>query len=462
MMRGIWIAAACLLTMTAPRAWAETQAETAAAKLCFDYDTPMKKKVAACSALIASKTLDTTVVSAAYYSRGQAYFVAKITQKSDADINKAIQLNPKFTSAILVRGANHYNKKEYDAAIRDYSSVIRLEPARAATYVGRAYVYEAMSDFDRAIADYDTALRLQPDLEKARQGRAFAIATKNAKRPLQELPAASREPAAPGDLASAASQEPPSPTLDAPSATLARERRIALVIGNSSYQAVSALPNPAKDAELVGEAMRRAGIDTTVVRDLDRAGMVNALKAFAEKADAADWAMIYYAGHGIEVAGTNYLIPVDARLRNERDIQDEAVTLQRLLSATEGAHKLRLVVLDACRNNPFAQQMKMASATRAVSRGLARVEPGSGTLVVYAAKEGTTADDGDGVNSPFAASFARRVAEPGVEINMTFRLIRQDVMTATGNHQEPFTYGALPPEALYFAGIGQGTPPPGP
>ena len=178
--------------------------------------------------------------------------------------------------------------------------------------------------------------------------------------------------------------------------------------------------------------------------------MVAALKAFARKADAADWAVIYYAGHGIEVGGMNYLIPVDAKLETDRDIPDEAISLERMLSAIDGAHKLKLVVLDACRNNPFARQMKVTVASRSIGRGLAPVEPTGATLVVYAAREGTTAEDGDGADSPFALSFAKRIVEPGVEINKALRFVRQDVLQTTDNHQEPFVYGSLPPDDFYF------------
>lgn len=151
----------------------------------------------------------------------------------------------------------------------------------------------------------------------------------------------------------------------------------------------------------------------------------------------------------MEVGGTNYLIPIDAQLKSDRNLPDEAITLQRVLDAINEAHKLRLVVLDACRNNPFPQ-MKLAVASRAVTRGLGRIEPASATMLVYAAKDGTTAEDGNGDNSPFAASLAKRLSQPGLEINKIFRFVRQDVLTATNIKQEPFVYGSLPPEDFVF------------
>jgi uncharacterized caspase-like protein len=244
---------------------------------------------------------------------------------------------------------------------------------------------------------------------------------------------------------------PPAPAPPIPARRADSERRVALVIGNSAYRAVEILPNPSKDAELIGAALRHSGIeDVTVLHDLDRQGMIAALNAFAKKADVADWAVIYYAGHGIEFGGTNYLIPVDARLETDLSLADEAITLERMQSAIGRAHKLKLIVLDACRTNPFAKQMKMTSADRSISRGFAPFEPTGATLVVYAAKAGTSAKDGDGVDSPFAMSFAKRIVEPGLEITMTFRFVRQDVLQTTGNQQEPFVYGSLPPDYFYF------------
>jgi uncharacterized caspase-like protein len=173
---------------------------------------------------------------------------------------------------------------------------------------------------------------------------------------------------------------------------------------------------------------------------------------FAREAEGADWAVVYYAGHGIEMGGVNYLLPVDARLETDRDAQFEAVPLDQVMSAVDGAKKLRLVLLDACRDNPFARQMRRTTASRSVGRGLARIEPEGGTLVVYAAKHGEVALDGEGGgNSPFVAALVKNLPTPGVEINKLFRLVRDEVMAATGRRQEPFLYGSLPGEDFFFA-----------
>ena len=222
-------------------------------------------------------------------------------------------------------------------------------------------------------------------------------------------------------------------------------RRVALVIGNSAYQHAPLLPNPRRDAAMVADALRQANFQSvTLQNDLGREQLVNALRDFARQAESADWAVVYYAGHGMEVAGVNYLIPVDARISTDRDINLEAVSMDQVLNSAERAKKLRLVLLDACRDNPFADQMKrtMTTVSRSVSRGLAQMEPDPGTLVVFAAKHGETAMDGDG-NSPFALAFVRDIKIPGVEVRRLFDNVRDDVMDMTGHQQQPYSYGSV-------------------
>jgi hypothetical protein len=225
----------------------------------------------------------------------------------------------------------------------------------------------------------------------------------------------------------------------------AAEKRVAFVVGNSSYQNVIPLTNPANDAAAITEMFRKAAFDVVESRrDLKNAELRRALRDFTEKARDADIAVIYYAGHGIEVDGTNYLIPVDAALERDTDAYDEAISLDRILQAIEPARQLRLVILDACRDNPFAKNMKRTVASRALGRGLAGVEPQRpNTLIAFAAKGGSTAADGDSRNSPFTAALLKHLAKPGLELGKAFRLVRDDVMNATGNRQEPFVYGSL-------------------
>ncbi len=223
------------------------------------------------------------------------------------------------------------------------------------------------------------------------------------------------------------------------------EKRVALVIGNSAYKSVPRLTNPVNDASLVGGMFRKAGFDTVDVKlDLSVVDMRKALREFGSKAREAEVAVIYYAGHGIELDGNNYLIPTDAALETDTDVFDEAFPLDRLLFAIEPAKQLRLVILDACRDNPFAKTMKRTVAARAIGRGLAKVEPTSpNTMIAFAAKAGSTASDGDSKNSPFAAALVERLPTPGLDLRKAFGFVRDDVLKNTGYKQEPYVYGSL-------------------
>ena len=177
--------------------------------------------------------------------------------------------------------------------------------------------------------------------------------------------------------------------------------------------------------------------------------MVAALKAFARKADAADWAIIYFAGHGIEIGGTNYLIPVDAKLETDRDVPDEAISLEQMQSEIEGAHKLKLIVLDACRDNPFASQMKVTVANRSIGRGLSPVEPTGGTwssMPQRAARALRTAKA-----TTAHCDFLRQAdCRTGRRDQQDVAIFAAGRARKTGNHQEPFVYGSLPPDNFYF------------
>jgi len=223
------------------------------------------------------------------------------------------------------------------------------------------------------------------------------------------------------------------------------EKRVALVIGNSAYQNVARLPNPVNDGATIAKTLQDAGFDVVDSRhDLAAAETRRALRDFADRARDADIAVVYYAGHGIEVDGGNYLIPIDAKLERDTDVYDEALSLDRVLLSIEPAKKLRLVILDACRDNPFAKSMKRTVASRAIGQGLAKIEPNSpNMLIAYSAKAGSTAADGDGRNSPFTSALSRHLTTPGLDVRRAFGFVRDDVLKSTGNRQEPFVYGSL-------------------
>jgi hypothetical protein len=229
-----------------------------------------------------------------------------------------------------------------------------------------------------------------------------------------------------------------------PVAALA-EKRVALVIGNTAYRNVSALPNPKKDAAAMAKLFKDAGFDTVVAAtDVENLDFKRAIRKFEDAAGDADIAVIFYAGHGIEIGGVNYLIPVDAKLATDRDAQDEAISLDRLVESVDAAKRLRLIIIDACRDNPFVATMKRRTASRSVSSGLGKVEPtGTDTLIAYAAKAGSTAEDGDGADSPFTTALLANLTTPGLDIRLAFGRIRDQVMKITDRRQEPFVYGSL-------------------
>ncbi|WP_027567685.1 caspase family protein [Bradyrhizobium sp. URHA0013] len=223
------------------------------------------------------------------------------------------------------------------------------------------------------------------------------------------------------------------------------DRRVALVIGNSAYKSAPKLGNPVNDATLVGGMFKKAGFDSVDVRlDLSASEMRRMLREFAGRTRDADMAVIYYAGHGIELEGTNYLIPIDATLETDGDVLDETIPVERALFAVEPAKQLRLIILDACRDNPFSKTMKRTLASRAIGRGLAKVEPTSpNTMIAFAAKAGSTASDGDSRNSPFAVALVEHLPKPGLDLRKAFGFVRDDVLKSTGYKQEPYVYGSL-------------------
>jgi Caspase domain len=228
-------------------------------------------------------------------------------------------------------------------------------------------------------------------------------------------------------------------------------KRVALVIGNAKYTHFSALANPDNDAASIAQALRDAKFDDVeLAGDLDFNSLKKALKNFSSKAVGAEVALVYYAGHGVEVDGVNYLVPVEAELQRATDVEFEAIPLDLARTAVSSATKLRMVVLDACRNNPF--KLVKADGTRAGrTRGLRAIETKASEFIAYSAKEGTTANDGpeDG-NSPFATALVAAIAKPGLEVRLMFGKVRDDVMEATNKEQEPFTYTSLGGESIFL------------
>ncbi len=332
-----------------------------------------------------------------------------------ADCNGLIEKQPRNIFAINNRADVFMMKGDLDAALKDYNTAIQINPNNVRAHSGRGQLYERRKDLAQARADYRAAAYSLTKFDELDVARARAIAQ-------QRL--AALTPQAPGG---------------APSG-----RRVALVIGNGAYKNVHALPNPPRNSKLIASVLHDVGFQTVIsATDLTRDKFFDALKTFADEAEKADWAVVYYAGHGFEIGGVNYLVPIDAKLAADRDAESQAVALEQVIAAVGAARKVRLVILDACRDNPFAPTMQHTLSLKLVDKGFSNIEPGAGFMVVYAAKHGETAIDGDnGADSPFSTALAREIKEPRVEIRKLFDIVRDDVWSATKHEQQPFTYGS--------------------
>jgi uncharacterized caspase-like protein len=233
----------------------------------------------------------------------------------------------------------------------------------------------------------------------------------------------------------------------------AAEKRVALVVGNSNYAQVGTLANPANDANDISTALKSAGFEVILGLDVDKREFDTKVRNFADLLEDADVAIFFYAGHGLQVSGRNYLIPVDARLQGERDLDFDAVNLDFILKQMElgRADKTNIVFLDACRDNPFTRNLARSMGTRSASigKGLAQVDTGVGTFISYSTQPGNVALDGTGRNSPFTAALAKHVREPGHNLTSVMIQVRKDVLAATGGKQVPWDHSALTGE-FYF------------
>jgi tetratricopeptide (TPR) repeat protein len=465
---------------------------------CSGESSP-DRKIAACTHILEDAKSPSALRVTAYRSRGITYSKKGLYELATADFDEALKLDPRDALSMGSRGYAYAQRGQYDRAIADLGEALRLNPKSDRAYNERGRVYLRKNELEAAFNDFDAAVRINPKsvhalnnraLVLARRGRfdeaidGFTEALKVDPRYLLAYTNRARSYEEKGELELAladlkkAAEGVPRPNMEedqrakatgakeAPRLTLAiaqgkvvgskapSERRVALVVGNSAYAHATPLRNPASDAKLLAASLRQAGFtEVREVFDADLSTLGKALKDFGDLAVGSDWAVIYFAGHGIEVGGTNYLIPVDARLEQQAHVEDEAMPLSRVMSKVIGASKLQLVILDACRNNPFVPRMRgTGRQSRSIGSGLTAIEPESGVLVAYAARDGTTALDGEttSANSPYADALARYMGEQGLEISLLFRKVRDDVLIKTGKQQEPYTYGSLPAQPFYF------------
>jgi tetratricopeptide (TPR) repeat protein len=404
--------------------------------------------------------------SEGYTGRAQFYYWRQQYDLAIQDLDKALQLKPDDTTAratkamtllrlgrideasaeadiglrsgqryffLAVRGAIALEQKKFAAAVDDFTEAMKgLQIAKgfAWYYMHRGLAYEKLGQKALAMADYKTAIGFDAADPTEREAR---------------VEARERLSALEGEMLSAQQPAQAQPAAAAPS------RRVALVIGIGAYDNAPRLRNPASDAAAMAAKLRELGFAEVVeVSDPTRADLEAALMAFGDKAADADWALVFYAGHGMQVDGRNFLIPKDAKLDSDRHVDFETVVLDRVLESASGAKKLSLVILDACRNNPFLKRMRQTRGTRSFGQGLAAVDPVQGQMIVYATKDGSVANDGEGEHSPFTEALLAHIAETHLDIRLMFSKVRDTVMQNTQNKQQPFTYGSLPGEGLFF------------
>jgi tetratricopeptide (TPR) repeat protein len=405
-----------------------------------------------------AKMIQLSNSSESYAGRAWAYFRKGMLEQAKTDAGMAVRVDPQQPFSRTVRGYVNSALGAHETALADFSKAISFGWTTPLVLGGRGAVYAALGKKDLAMADLRQAIatpaRRPDDREAQAEARERLAALElGASAPSAGValppPAAVASPPAPPAVVIA----PTPQSAPVEKAVPAPLRRIALVIGNSAYRNAPALPNPSRDARSIAETFRHLGFSEVVeLHDLSLSAFSSALKDFGDHAADADWAVLYFAGHGLEVGGQNYLVPVDAALARASHVEEEALPLDRVLTKVQPARKLKLVILDSCRNNPFAQRMTQEKgAMRSMARGFARVEPLGGVLVAYAARDGSVAADGSAEHSPFTQALLDHFEQPGLELSLMFRKVRDSVVQTTHGDQEPFTYGSLPGEAMYFS-----------
>lgn len=234
------------------------------------------------------------------------------------------------------------------------------------------------------------------------------------------------------------------------------QKRVALVIGNGGYQHTAHLKNPINDANDMAAALQRLGFDVLRGIDLTQGGMRDILRTFTGKAAGADVALLFYAGHGLQVGGKNYLLPVDAQIENQADLEFGSIDLNLVLGVMEGQAKTSIAFLDACRDNPLGTRLSRGTRSGGVGRGLAQVDSGVGTLIAFATQPGNVALDGDGRNSPFTSALLTIMEQPGLSLSEVMISVRNEVLKSTAGKQVPWEHSSLTGQ-FYFKPLEAGS-----
>jgi len=392
-----------------------------------------------------------------------------------ADINEAIRLDPTLPQPLTSRAVIWRARGDLDRAIADTTEAIRLAKAKApanimtppgsvliSAYSHRALAYEAKGDFDRARQDYAAALegKASDAGSKANQATAkvrlslLSETLPPAPRTATAAPLPSVSKAAPASPAGAASRSPPAAAEQRKRPDTGREtvRRVALVIGNNAYAHVRPLPNPANDARAMAKSLRDIGFVVTEGTDLDRTAMQATIRDFLRDAARSQVAVVYYAGHGVQIDGRNYLVPIDIEFRAGSGMTESMMDMDTIMAGLDDQVRTNILILDACRNNPMAPKLASAGPARDIEAGSGLAAPatlgagstlGAGTLIAFATAPGQVALDGEGPNSPFSAALTRHIGTPGLEVQQMLTRVRAEVVAATKGKQVPWSNSSL-------------------
>ena len=401
-----------------------------------------------------------------------------------ADINEAIRIDPVSPQLLTDRAVIWRARGNLDRAIADATEAIRLANGKApssvliSAHAQRALAYEAQGDVERARQDYAATLQGQASDAGSKANQVTAkvrLSLLSEKLPTAPRTATTTAPAQAGKVAppAPASTAAPAKPAGAPSASQAAPskemrkradteqaetgkqavRRVALVIGNGAYARVRPLPNPTNDARAVAKSLREIGFAVTEGTDLDRAAMETTIIDFLRDAARSQVAVVYYAGHGLQIDGRNYLVPVDIQFQGSGGLTDTMMDLDTIMAALDDQVRTNILILDACRNNPMAPRVASTGPTRDIEAGSSGLAPpttlgngatfGAGTLIAFATAPGQVALDGEGANSPFSAALTRHIGTPGLEVQQMLTRVRAEVVAATKGKQVPWSNSSL-------------------
>jgi tetratricopeptide (TPR) repeat protein len=379
-----------------------------------------------------------------YSNRGVAYDRTGLKDKAAADYERAIRLEPTNPIPFNSRGLSRRRGGDLAGAIADFNQALRLDPKYSWAYTNRGQAYEAMGDSAAARADYLAAVSLPPkyatgqaaiDTARARLAALSGAGVTLPPPTPPVTPTPSRPAVAPTPDRPAIA--PPGPQYATPPpgpASPAGARKLALVLGNSAYQR-QPLRNPDNDARAMAKVLRQIGFQVIDGYNLDYAGMRRVISEFAVKSATAQLVLVYYAGHGLGISGHNYLVPIDAKMEAAAAASFELFDLDQIITSIEDPARATVIILDACRNNPFATQATVRALTRGGGGLVGYDSVAAGMLIAFATRPGQVAKDGGGDHSPFTAALLKYIATPNLEILDMLRRVRRDVLQETNGEQ---------------------------